>query len=85
MVCIALPIYSPARDMSHPGEEFDQVSTWISGASETASEIVDDLHDVITFRGNCRVAIDDGHDHRCRSTAKMLVPLRRFVKTVVGD
>ena len=71
--------------MSHPGEEFDQVSTWISGASETASEIVDGLHGVIAFRRNNRVAIDDGHDHRCRSASKMLVPLSGFDEAVGCD
>ena len=76
---------SPAGYMSHPSEEFNQVSTWISCASDTANEIFDDLQGVITFGGDCRVAIDDGHNHRCRSTTKMLVPLRRFDEAIVGN
>ena len=71
--------------MSHPGEELDHVSARISRASETIREIVDGVHAVTISGCNWRMAIDDGHNHRCCCATKMLVPLRGFYEAVGSD
>jgi len=55
--------HSPAWDVSHPSENFDQVSTWSCSFREAIGEIVDVLYDLVLVRCDCRVAIDDRQYH----------------------
>src|SRR5258708_2208109 len=75
---------SPARDMSHPREKLDPVSTWQSGMSDAIGKSIDGVDDVISFRRNWREAVDNGHNRRCCSPSKMFVPLRRLYETVTS-
>jgi hypothetical protein len=73
---------SPARDMSHPREKFNQVSTWECSASETTGKIVDEFGGTILFRLYWRATVDNREGRRYRGAAKMPVPIRGLRKPV---
>ena len=75
---------SPARDMSHPREKLDPVSTWKSSVGDTIGKVIDNIDGVIFFRCNWREAIDNGNNSRCCSPSKVVVPLRGLCETVTS-
>ena len=53
---------SPVRNMLHPREKLDPVSTWRSGASNMICKILDNSQDVISFQCNWREAVYNRHN-----------------------
>src|SRR6267154_3501931 len=71
--------------MTHPGEKLNQVSSWISSDGYTLGEIVVGLNGTIGFMCTRSVAVKDRLHRRCCTATKMLIPLLRVNKPVIGQ
>ena len=63
----------------------NQASTHKSSLKKTIGEVFDSHENVILFGPECRVAVEDRQNQRCRSTMKMLIPSRGTDKQVTSQ
>jgi hypothetical protein len=75
----------PARNISHPREELDKVSSWVSSATKTPDVVINKLRGVIlpVFYG--RLIINNSQNRRRGGTANMLIPFGRAVQPIRSE
>lgn len=78
-------LYSPARNVFHPREEFDQVGPRQGGLGDTHDVIVDPPHALVLQGMDHGSVIDRSHDHRRCEPSHMFFPPFWAFKDTAGQ
>ena len=75
----------PARNIFHPWEELDKVSSWASGMSDTLDVVINKLNGVILPGFYSRFIVNNSQNCRRSGTANMVIPFRGVFKSIRSE